>query len=395
MPHKILVVDDEPEWAKLIKKIFKKQTRSREWKLIFAENGREALEKLEKNPDVEVVLLDINMPEMDGLTFLKKLNKMKKPITRKTIIITGYGDMEKIRRAMNEGAFDFLNKPVPFDDLKKTIEKALTQVNIVKEALRKHDELVALKSELEIASRIQESMLPQKFPPFPQQIEFDIYAKMIPAKEVGGDFYDFFFIDQDRLAFVLGDVRGKGIPAALYMAKCCALLKTTAIRVGHPGECLERVNYRLKQENENFPGLFVTVFYGVLNFRSGILKYSCGGHHAPFLLSNVQGVQQLSQKGGLPLGLSNLGEINFDYEVEKIQLQKGDTILCYTDGVTDAENSNNKHFGDDKTRLPKHLERLKHTSVVEIVKGLIKEINEFSAGISQSDDITILALRYH
>ncbi len=392
MPYKILVADDEQEWIELLRDRFCEEVRRGEWEIIAAYNGREALERVKENPDIAVILLDIRMPEMDGMHFLEEFKKLDNPMV-KVIGVTAYGQMTNIRAFMNQGAFDFLVKPVDFKDLKITIDKAIRQSALLQEALRKHDEYVKLERELEIASRIQESMVPQKFPPFPGQKEFDIFAKMLPAKKVGGDFYDFFYIDHDRVAFILGDVQGKGIPAALYMAKCCTMLKTTAIRVGHPGECLERVNNRLIQENDIYPDIFVTVLYGVLNFRTGILKYSCGGHHPPYILRANGKVLELPDKGGIPLGMGAFGDIAIDYEVEKIQLSKGDAVIGNTDGVIEAENPKGEFFNDDKQRLERFLASTKRSSVEEIVNGLFEKIDSFTEGHSQSDDITVLALR--
>ena len=389
MAYKILVVDDEPDWEDLIKQRFEKQTCSKEWEFFFTRNGLEALDKVKEIPDISVILLDLKMPEMDGLTFLKKLNKMDNPII-KVIVITGYGDMENIRNAMNDGAFDFLIKPIQFDDLKKTIEKALKQIDNIKKSLKEHDELVALKKELEITSHIQESMVPRKFPPFPKHKEFDIFAKMIPAREVGGDFYDFFFVDPERLAFVVGDVSGKGLSAAMYMAKCCTLLKTTAIKVGHPGECLYRVNEQLMREKESDSNLSVTIFHGVLNIRTGIVDYSSAGHPAPYIVNSNREVAQLEAVGDNPLCYFE----NRNYEAKKIQINKGDILLIYTDGVTEAMNAQDKEFVDDNLLL-KYLKGVNIKSLEGIVEDLINEIKEFASGAPQYDDITILALRYN
>ena len=166
------------------------------------------------------------MPEMDGLTLLLKLKELKKP-SLKTVIVSAYGDMENIRTAMNRGAFDFLTKPINFEDLEITINKTLEEIGLQRRAMREHDQLISIRQDLSVARDIQQGILPKVFPPFPGRTDFDIYASMIAAKEVGGDFYDFFMIDNDRLGFVIGDVSGKGIPAAIFMAVSRTLIRAT------------------------------------------------------------------------------------------------------------------------------------------------------------------------
>jgi len=184
MPEKIMVVDDEPDLESLIKQKFRRQIRAGEYDFVFARNGLEALAKLLEHPDISLVLSDINMPEMDGLTLLSKINELKKP-TIKTVMVSAYGDMDNIRTAMNRGAFDFLTKPVDFNDMEMTINKTIEQLSILKQALKEHDLLLSIQHDLSVARNIQLAILPKTFPPFPDIKEFDIYASMNAAKEVG------------------------------------------------------------------------------------------------------------------------------------------------------------------------------------------------------------------
>ena len=217
MAIKILSVDDEQDLEALLTQYFRRKIRKGEYEFSFAHNGLEALRMMLDHPDFDIILSDINMPEMDGLTLLTKINEMRNPAL-KCIIVSAYGDMENIRTAMNHGAFDFATKPIDMEDLERTIEKAVEQISFIKEAQKEHHQLEEIQYDLNVAREIQQSILPKQFPPFPQYKQFDLYATMSAAKAVGGDFYDFFLVDDNHLGFTIADVSDKGIPAAIFMA---------------------------------------------------------------------------------------------------------------------------------------------------------------------------------
>jgi sigma-B regulation protein RsbU (phosphoserine phosphatase) len=382
-PGKILVVDDEPDMKRLIEQESRIQIRSKEWEFVYAGNGLEALERMQSHPDISVILLDIRMPDMDGLTFLDKLNAMDKP-TIKTIMVTAYGDMENIRESMNNGAFDFITKPIDFNDLEKTIRKALKQIKIIKEAREAQKELTAFQKELEIASRIQNAMLPRKFPPC-------LHANMKAAKEVGGDFYDYVSIDKNRIAFFIGDVAGKGLSAALYAAKCSTILKTLVEHVKHPDECLRKLNDRIIEERDEDSNLSVSLFYGLLDLRSGDIEYSQAGNIAsPYIISKNGEVKQLKEIKGIPPGLFG----NTDYDCGKDKLTKGDMVCIFTDGIMDAQNVRNESYGDEKNRIISVLKKAAEMSAKDMVEIFMKDVKTFIGDAQQIDDITILCLKY-
>jgi len=227
MPFKVLIVDDEPDMEVLIRQRFLRKIKDGELEFVFAHDGQEALNKLQEDSELDVVMSDINMPIMDGLTLLSHLTDIDRIL--KTVIVSAYGDMQNIRTAMNRGAYDFLIKPIDFQDFELTLNKTILELDGIKKGLRAQQQLSAIQHELSVAARIQQSILPRQFPPFPGHNEFEIYAQMLPAREVGGDFYDFFLIDKNRLGFVIGDVSGKGVPAAIFMAITRTLLKATAL----------------------------------------------------------------------------------------------------------------------------------------------------------------------
>src|ERR1700736_3622462 len=192
---KILVVDDEPDLEMLVRQKFRKKIKENEFEFVFAHNGQEALDKLQADSSIDLVMSDINMPVMDGLTFLSRLGDFNRIM--KAVIVSAYGDMQNIRTAMNRGAYDFLMKPIDFLDFEVTVNKTRKAVEEIRQGTQAKEQLTALQHELSVASRIQQSILPRTFPPFPDRKEFTIFASMTPAREVGGDFYDFFFIDQN------------------------------------------------------------------------------------------------------------------------------------------------------------------------------------------------------
>lgn len=385
MAARILVVDDEPDLEQIILQKFRKQIRENLYQFTFAKNGVEALQKLEEDEGLELILSDINMPEMDGLTLLNKIKEMENPLYR-SVIVSAYGDIDNIRTAMNRGAFDFVIKPIDLNDLEITINKSLRDLAIFKEALRSRDQLTVIKRELSIATEIQTSILPKTFPAFPDRKEFDIFAKMIPAREVGGDLYDFFLIDKYRLGVIIGDVSGKGIASAMMMAVSKTLLKATALKGISPDTCLSLVNNVLVEES--LPTMFVTVFYGVFDTRSGAFEYSSGGHNPVYLVSKAGEVRQLENKGGVFLG----GVRDIEYESNMAILQPGDTLFLYTDGVTEAMNANDEMFNE--ARLEKSLQAYKELPLDAMVQNVFQDVQTFAQGVEQSDDITCLAVRF-
>ena len=383
MHAKLLVVDDEPDLELLIRQKFRRQIRADELRFVFARNGIEALQKLQDETDIDLVLTDINMPEMDGLTLLVKLNELHRLL--KAVIVSAYGDMENIRTAMNRGAADFVTKPIDFQDLEITINKTLKQLQELKQAVQEHDQLVTIRNELDIASHIQQSILPQTFPPFPERTDFEIFAEMIPAREVGGDFYDFFLIDSDRLGFVIGDVSGKGVPAAIFMAVSRTLLRAVALTGTPPAQCLDRVNSLLCLDNS--AEMFVTLFYGVFNTRTGEVEYGNGGHNPPYLLRRGGAVEALESTGGMVLGAID----RIRYRTKTVTLDPGDGIFLYTDGVTEAMDSAGNLFSEQ--RLAGLLQQINGAAPDTLVRAVLQDVRAYSAPAAQNDDITVLVIR--
>ncbi|HKL15336.1 MAG TPA: SpoIIE family protein phosphatase [Balneolaceae bacterium] len=383
--HKILVVDDEPDLQMLMMQKFRHKVKSKEYEFLFAENGEEALNVVSHHNDLSLILSDINMPKMDGLTLLDELQGLNRNDLR-TVIVSAYGDMDNIRTAMNRGAYDFVTKPIDFKDLETTIEKTLSEIVKFLKSKEIEEQLEALNHDLDMAARIQQKILHQEFPVFPDDDRFDIFANMIAAKHVGGDFYDFFKFDDDRLAFFIGDVAGKGMPAAIYMAVCRTMLKAIGSEVEDPAECIEKVNNMLIPESDI--STFVTVFYGVLDLKTGELSYCNGGHNLPYVQTKDGNVKELENVGGLLLGKFE----GAPYEMTTVQLEPGDAVVTFTDGVTEAEDEGDGFF--DEERVIAYLKKHPGKTLESIVKGLFLEVMKFTGAAEQSDDITVLSVRY-
>ncbi|MGI6548555.1 MAG: PP2C family protein-serine/threonine phosphatase [Syntrophomonadales bacterium] len=242
-----------------------------------------------------------------------------------------------------------------------------------------------IEGELLVARDIQMSIVPRIFPPFPERSEFEVNAILEPAKEVGGDFYDFFFIDDEHLFFVIGDVSGKGVPASLFMAVTKTLFRAEVNRDTGPQDVMFRVNNALCRDNDT--GMFVTVFCGILDTRTGQIQYANGGHNPPYVVRSNGRIENLSA-GGVALGV--IEEVS--YKLVELVLEIGEQLVMFTDGVTEAMDKKGNLFTDD--RLVETLANHQETSAEETTGDVLTAVRSFAAGAAQSDDITILVLKY-
>ena len=242
-------------------------------------------------------------------------------------------------------------------------------------------------TELNVATQIQADMLPRIFPPFPERDEFDIYATMTPAREVGGDFYDFFLVDQDHLAVVIADVSGKGVPAALFMVIVKTLIKNHTQTGMAPDQVFETVNRQLCENNE--AGMFVTAFLGVLEISTGRFTYVNAGHNPPLAALGGRPYDWLPSKRGFVLA----GLEGVRYQQQEIVLCPGDNIFCYTDGVTEALDPADALYSEARLRAFFRGRDLEGRPLAEQLDLLRRDIAAFAAGAEQADDITMLLLR--
>jgi sigma-B regulation protein RsbU (phosphoserine phosphatase) len=244
------------------------------------------------------------------------------------------------------------------------------------------------ESELNIAHEIQQGMIPKMFPPFPERGDIDIYALLEPARQVGGDLYDFFFLDKDTLCFAIGDVSDKGVPASLMMAITITLFRSEAVKATTVNEIVGNINRDISKGNENL--MFITFFMGILDMRTGHLTYCNAGHNYPLLLRNDGSLVSLDETHGIPLGIDE-GQV---YKTGAIVINKNDVLVLYTDGITEAMNNNGELYGDERfTDLVGSCCPGKSPRETAVV--VMDDVTGFADTPERSDDITLLVLQYY
>ena len=310
------------------------------------------------------------------------------------IASTVTGPLRKLAEATRTLAAGDLSAPLPVipgQDEAAQLARAFSQM---RDELQLHMELLAkaatlkerMESELRIAHSIQMELVPKTFPPFPHRQDFSLYATMIPAREVGGDFYDFMMTDNENLWIVIGDVSGKGIPAAMFMAVTRTFLRAFVQEEKSPGLVMSRVNDELARNND--ANMFVTIFCGVLHLPTGKFCWANGGHNLPFLMREAGPVEFLPRTKGTMLGAME----GMEYAESSLLLTPGDTLFLYTDGVTEAMDADEQWIGNERTQ--EILEKLRGKNCIELVNGVQAELREFVGDAEQSDDITVLVMQY-
>lgn len=348
-----------------------------------------SLEKSEKSLEkdfnfVIIVFLIVFLVSFVIICFVcTKLSKnISLPITR----------LYEATKSIGRGNFDLSVDKNSDDEIGKLAKSFNLMARNLKRYMKNLKKTTAEKekvhSELMIANKIQKSMLPCIFPAFPERKDFDIYAVMDPAREVGGDFYDFFLIDDSKLALVIADVSDKGVSAALFMVVAKILIKNQLQNGDSPGEVLKIVNNRLCENNE--VGMFVTCFLGIFDIKSGEFTYANAGHNPPFLYrKSEKNCIAITSPHGLVLG----GTPNITYLQSKTYLYPGDFLFLYTDGVTEAANKRGRLFSQQKLEEIVNSCGKKNVAIQDLIFDIKSEINKFVGNAAVSDDITMLALK--
>lgn len=392
MQH-ILLVDDNLTSLKQAASLLKDH-----YKVSMVKSGKQALEFLEKfTPNL--ILLDIEMPEMDGFETIHRIKNDERFKKIPVIFLTGNHDTATEMKGFEYGAVDFITKPfsqeIMFHRINLQIELFEYQMQLETVIEERTEELLATKAEnariaaeLDVAARIQTGMLPKDFDSVSKEGLLSVYATMSPAREVGGDFYDCFQIDEDHVAFVIADVSGKGVPASLFMVTAKTLIKTKAKSFASPAKVLQDVNNEISETNEE--DMFVTVFFGVLELSTGKFVCANAGHNPPVRLYPDGRVEYLEMEKNFVLA----GIQGIEFAENEFQLGPGERFLLYTDGVTEAMNEKQEFFGEEQLLARMQGEEARSFPVNELLEYLGTELKIFSAGEEQADDITMLAFQY-
>jgi sigma-B regulation protein RsbU (phosphoserine phosphatase) len=380
----VLAVDDTPENLDVVKGIL-----AGDYTVKAAINGQMALKIIEKAPP-DIILLDIMMPGMSGYEVCERLKA--DPDTRDipVIFLTAMEQTTDEAKGFELGAADYITKPVNPPILEARVRThlalkfAMDDLQSAYAVIKKQKD--RMQEELNVGRDIQMSMLPMEFPPFPDRSEFDLHALLKPAREVGGDFYDYFFVSDDEICLVVGDVSGKGVPAALFMAVTKTMLKTSALGDPSPASIFTRVNDELSADNP--ASMFVTMFLALVNVRTGEFRYSNAGHNPPYLIHKGKGFTCLNQRHGPIIGAMP----GIAYKESDGQLVENDTLYIFTDGVTEAMDADGNLFSE--RRLEEFFGRQDDATSKSIADASLQEVEEYALGIEQADDITILAFRF-
>jgi sigma-B regulation protein RsbU (phosphoserine phosphatase) len=270
-----------------------------------------------------------------------------------------------------------------FNSMTSGIRRYISEIKEITE------EKSRISAELDVANRIQNSMMPNLFPAFPERKDFDIYAVIHPAKEVGGDFYDFFFIDEVNFAIIIADVSGKGVPAALFMVIAKTLLKNNISTHKNLSAAFTKTNAQLCENNDM--GLFVTAFAAIINIESGKCSFVNAGHNPVYIKRKNSQYEWLKSKCGFVLA----GLESTVYKEEETVINLGDTLFLYTDGITEAMNESDNLFGDERLQNVLNNHCGDKISMRELIDGIHSEVKSFADTAVQSDDITMLAFSYN
>ena len=375
----VVVVDDDITNLKMAGRILSKNNM----RVTALKSGMALLDYIKTNkPDL--ILLDIKMPGLDGFETMKRLQEQMNPSEKIPVIfLTADDSQDAETHGLALGAMDFIKKPFIPDVLVLRVRHTIDLVRLQRDLEQENERI---RSELAMASRIQAAMLPGIFPAFPERKEFDIYASMDPVRGVGGDFFDFFFIDRDHLCLLIADVSGKGIPAALFMMASKIILADNAKSGKSPAQILQDTNEAICANNPE--EMFVTVWLGILDISTGLLTTANAGHEYPALMHADGQFELFRDRHGLVVG----GMPGVKYHEHSLQMYPGSKLFVYTDGVPEATDAENALFGT--TRMLEALNAHANESPKQILHGVRQAVNEFVSDMEQFDDLTMMCLEY-
>lgn len=383
----VLVVHDDPELAAACRRLEAGSDGGEEYRFVFTATLAQALAHLTAeacaNP-FDIALISVSSTDAgtaDPFNFLQRVQDLAPELA--LIALAPAADLAAVRRAMNLGAADFLTLPIDAGDLSRTMDRIYADIRARRRDGEAAQALATIRRELGIAEGIQQGILPGAFK---DREDLDVFAQMTPAREMGGDFYDFLELDDGRLGLVVADVVGKGVPAAFFMAVAHTVMRATALAGALPGACLERVNSLICRDN--IPGMLVSAFYGVLDTATWELVFANAGHPPPCIVYGATGeVSPLSGGDGVIMGV----EDGLSYGQGAVTLGPGESLFCYTDGLTEAFNAERDPFTED--RLIQPLLEGQELSAQAMAVNVFAAVDRFTYGAPQNDDITCLVVK--
>lgn len=376
----ILVFDDTDDTKDLFDQVFRHQIKDGVYSFSYAKTVEDSLTLMKQKP-FDIFLSDISVDGTDAIDLIRDLRKQY-PVM-KCVIISAYGDINTLRSLMRVGAHDFVIKPIDIDDLVDTIDKTAKYVARTKEIEKTNKKFAAISNELDVTAQLQRSMLPGNVI---RNGSIDLWADTVPAAEVGGDFYDYFWLSDTKLGIVMADVSGKNVSAAMFAVMAKTLIKAFAKVYSSPAECFQKTNITLCGENTTT--MFVTAMYGIVDIEKNELTYTNAGHLPIVSVLPGQEARFLECDAGMALGIWD--ETEFTDNVHKFS--PGEMIMLYTDGVTEAAAVDGAEF--DTKRLSSVVTENSKKNPQLVTKELVSAIKQFTTGAAQSDDITTLCLKY-
>jgi len=371
---RVLIVDDVKSNVDILV-----QALRDEYKLSVALDGAAALRSVEKSPP-DLVLLDIVMPDLDGYEVCRRLRSQESTRELPVMFLSSLEDVTNKTQGFEAGGNDYLTKPFEMLEVKARV-RSLLKAKAYADAIRE-----AMARDLRIAREIQMGILPADLSSATKGTGLGVHAVIEPAREVGGDLYEVLRGSDDRVVVALGDVSGKGIPAALFMAVAVTVLRTLARQIEEPDEILRRLNDELAEQNPR--GMFVTLQCLVFDLKRRVVSCAGAGHHQLVVMSPGRPPRLACPSSGRPAGLMPVNPI----ERETFPLEPGDTFVLFSDGVSEAMNQADEFYGDD--RLLAVLSAANGSAPTEVVTRVMTDVRAFTAGAKQSDDITVLVAQY-
>jgi serine/threonine protein kinase/serine phosphatase RsbU (regulator of sigma subunit) len=371
----ILCVDDEPELELLMQQRFRKKIRAGEWKFEFALDGQDALQKLDAHPEIGLILTDLNMPRMDGLTLLGRLAEKDRPM--RTVVVSAYGDLEKIRTAMNRGAFDFVTKPIDFKDLEATIDKAALDLSAFRRALRGQQQAVSIQQEMDVARRIQDATIPIEYPS-------GTFGFSTPAGEISSTFYDAFAVGDSRVALVAGDVGMRGVTATLLLAMGQTFVKGLLQQGVGPADALSMLNRMLFADG--LPNLRLQIVVAIVNTADGAIEVANAGHQAPMILRAAGSVDSVDEAAE-----SVWADTDTVFDVSTGRLDPGDVLILPSRGCVDVTGQSGRPFTVE--RLAATLRDSDDTRPTAVIRDVLRSIDDHVGTGTSRQDLTLVAMR--